>query len=123
MYFANTEHKENYDYLMGLYRLEPGENAEYEASIYIAAYPSVFDCYNKENISTEFGPLVFLNDEELAEEYGHNFGALTGTTRRLVAFGMSLYNGFPVSLSDVFASLEEEEFNVLIQAIKIRARK
>uniref|UniRef100_C5DB34 Uncharacterized protein n=1 Tax=Geobacillus sp. (strain WCH70) TaxID=471223 RepID=C5DB34_GEOSW len=122
MYFVNAEHKRNYDYLMGLYRLEPGQNVEYEASIYIAAYPSVFACFGK-TISTEFGPLAYLSDEELAEEFGHNFGALTGTTRRMVACGMSLYNGLEVSLSDVFSSLGEEEFNVLIQAIKIRAKR
>ncbi|MEK0086177.1 hypothetical protein [Benzoatithermus flavus] len=121
MYFANDEHKENYNYLMGLYRLKPGDDVEYEASIYIASYPQIFKCFGE--ISTEFGPLSYLLDEELAQEGNHNIGALTGTTRRMVACGMSLYNGLEVSLSDIFSTLGEEEFNVLIQAIKIRARK
>ncbi|MFC4182372.1 hypothetical protein [Saccharococcus thermophilus] len=121
MYFLNEDHKKNYWYLMNLYGLKQGEDVEYEASIYIAAYPEIFKCF-VEKISTEFGPLVYLSSEETAVEYGHNYGALTGTTRRLVGFGMSLYNGFPVSLADV-SMLGEEELNVLMQAIAIRSKR
>ncbi|NIK16587.1 hypothetical protein BDD39_003236 [Saccharococcus thermophilus] len=121
MYFTDDQHKQNYWYLMNLYGLKQGGNVEYEASIYIAAYPEIFKCFG-EKISTEFGPLAYLLDEELAQEGNHNIGALTGTTRRLVQFGMSLYNGFPVSLADV-SMLGEEEFNVLMQAIAIRSKR
>jgi hypothetical protein len=121
MYFANEEHKKNYESLMSLYRLKHNQDVEYESSVYISAYPPIFDCFDN-TISTEFSPIVYLSDEELAQEFGHNIAKLTGTTRRMVSFGMSLFNGSPVQLSDL-SMLADEEFNVIMQAIAIRCKR
>lgn len=124
MYFANDAHKENYQYLMNLYRLSHAEDVQYEANIYIAAYPRIFKCFNVEGISTGSGPLVGLEDEEFAKRYGHRLGPLTSSAREMVDFGMSLYNSSKVCLDDVFGLVTDDEgFNVLMQAIKIRTKR
>lgn len=80
MYFADNEHAQNYEALMKLYDLIPGSDKQYEANIYIASYPAIFDGLNIEKIKThEGGPLIFLHFDEYAED--HKPRVLTGSTK------------------------------------------
>ncbi|WP_242266850.1 hypothetical protein [Bacillus cereus group sp. BfR-BA-01518] len=104
MYFVNDKHKENYNFLMRTYHLtrEKAVGVQYEANIYIAAYPAIYEC-------------IDINTLDAA--------GLTGSTRRLVEVGLSLYNGYKISLDDVFSSvLSDELIAVFFQACKIRGR-
>ncbi|HDR7414561.1 hypothetical protein ACQVWH_10490 [Bacillus toyonensis] len=126
MYFVNDKHKENYDFLMRTYYLtrEKAVGIQYEANIYIAAYPSIYECIDINTLKTSSGPLFMLtywDDEQ--EKHRIDASGLTGSTRRLVEVGLSLYNGYKISLDDVFSSiLSEELIAVFFQACKIRGR-
>ncbi|WLR55941.1 hypothetical protein LC048_02775 [Mesobacillus subterraneus] len=126
MHFVNEMHKGNYDYLMGKYHLAPGEDAQYESTIYVAAYPDIYKAINLTKLSTmlHMSPLYTLTEWNDYEEK-HVFIApeLTGATRRMCQLALSLYNGFPVSLDDVFGSVSSPEIiRVLFQAMKIRLK-
>lgn len=120
MYFVSDEHRINYNWLMKVYNLKQGQDLEYEANIYIAAYPEIFKCFRKDNIDLSFGPLADFFDNKS----GHNIAALTGSTIGMIDLGMSLYNGYQVSVNEIFGSLTDEEMvEVCIEAIRIRAGK
>ena len=121
MYFSNSEHELNYNTLMDLYHLAPGQDKQYEANIYIAAYPEIFKGLNIEKIRTGVGgPLVFLLHEEYEDD--HRPQVLTGSTTQLAEVGQSLYNSYPVNLDSVFGSITDEEMlSVFLQACRIRA--
>lgn len=42
------------------------------------------------------------------------------SSRRLVKLAFNLFNGFPVDVMDIFSSLDENNFNLALQAIRIR---
>lgn len=121
MFFSDDEHQLNYKRLMRLYELNPGSDRQYEANIYIAAYPDIYEGLNIDKIKTsEGGPLIFLLFDEYADD--HKPQKLTGSTTRLAEVGMSLYNGYQVSLDEVFGSITNEEMlSVFLQACRIRA--
>ena len=49
---------------------------------------------------------------------------LSSSSRKLVMAAFNLYNGhYKADLCDTFASLDDENFNLVIQAIKIRFHK
>ncbi|MDQ0197081.1 hypothetical protein [Neobacillus ginsengisoli] len=124
MYFLNEEHKKNFEILLRLYMLSRGEDRQYEATIYVAAVPSVFYLINNKEIDTTCSPLYELMkwDEE-REKWKFVSPGLTGATTRMCEFALSLYNGYEVKLDDVFGTVVSREFiDVLLQAIKIRSR-
>lgn len=121
MYFADNEHAQNYEVLMELYDLTPGSDRQYEANIYIAAYPAIFKGLNIDKIETHIGgPLNFLLLDEFSE--GHRPQVLTGSTTQLAKAGQSLYNSYKISLDDLFGSITNEEMlSVFLQACRIRS--
>ena len=87
---------------MGMYELTRGEDVQYESNIYIAAYPEIFKCLDINMIKTSSGPLFMVTKWD--EEEGKHVvsaAALTGSTKRLVEVGLSLYNGYEIGLDDV----------------------
>jgi hypothetical protein len=124
MNFVDDEHEENYYRLMEKYHLTPGDDIQYESSIYIAAHPDIFidEMVTNKEEGSPLGKLMEWNEEE--EKLEPSAPSLTGTTRRMVEVGMSLYNGYPIGLDEVLGSVVSEELqDVLFQAIKIRARR
>ncbi|PGT79158.1 hypothetical protein [Bacillus sp. AFS040349] len=125
MYFTNAEHKGNYEFLMGMYELTSGEDVQYESNIYVAAYPGIFKCLDINTIETSSGPLFMVtkwNDEE--SRHVVSAAALTGSTKRLVEVGLSLYNGYEIGLDDVFGSFASDELiDMFFQACRIRAHR
>lgn len=125
MFFANAEHKENYECLMAMYELTRGEDLQYESNIYIAGYPGIFKCLDINMIKTSSGPLFWVtkwNEEE--GKHVVSAAALTGSTKRLVEVGLSLYNGYEIGLDDVFGSIVSDELiDIFFQACKIRAHR
>lgn len=125
MYFVNDSHKENYWKMMEMFGLNPGESVQYESSIYVAAYPDIFRCFNDGRPqSTSYSPLFELmrwDEVENCNIPGH--AALTGTTSKMVDFGFSCYNGHRVSMDIVMDGLSNEVFEVMIQALKVRAKQ
>ncbi|MFE7064525.1 hypothetical protein ACFVAD_20530 [Sutcliffiella sp. NPDC057660] len=122
MYFVNEVHQENYERLMHRYRLTPGKDIQYESSIYIAAYPEI---YTEKMYEEDNSPLyAHMRWNEEKEMHIVSSPELTGSTRRMVEVGLSLYNGYPVELDDVFGSITNMELqDVVFQAMKIRARR
>ena len=127
MYFVNEYHKDNYFVLMGMYGFIPGEDSQYEASIYIAAYPEIFKAYDidllrKQIKKSHMGPIYYIYDNEY--NAGHSPGALTGTTRALCEVGLSLFNGYRIGLDDVFGSIgsSREALKVFFEACDIRTK-
>lgn len=126
MYFTNEEHKENYEKLMAHYRLRPGQDVQYESSIYICAVPELFDCFDSvESIDTGAAPAFELMEwDDEKEKHVPSAPGLTGSTRRMLEFGVSCYTGYEISMDDVLGSVVSEDlFNALIQAMRIRSRK
>lgn len=121
MYFANKEHKQNYEKLMNIYNLKHGQDVQYESSIYMAAYPRIFECFEESRISPYTGPLgLLLFDDE--EE--HNASSLTGSIRRMAELALSCFNGYEISLDEVFGSVVSQDMlAVIFQTMKIRARQ
>lgn len=123
MYFINHEHESNYIELASMYktRFKEGKiDFQYLPNIYIASTPGLFELINLYQLDLSSGPLFHLmswNDEEEKHEPSHP--GLTGSTKRLVEIGSSLYNGYPADLDYTFS---EEFANVIIQAIKIRSK-
>lgn len=124
MYFINDEHQYNYERFMSHYGLGQGVNGQYESQIYIAAIPDIFKCFDQiEKIDVnDGGPLYLLADwSEEKETFSLSHPALTGATTRLTEVGLSLYNGHPIGLDDVFGSVVQEDLlKALFQAMKIR---
>lgn len=127
MFFLNDEHENNYFLLMDKYNLERGQNIQYEAAIYIASCPGIFDHINLDKLRTNVAPLYSLAEwvgDDATGKYVISAAGLTGSTTRLAEVGLSLYNGYKVGLDDVFGSVASQElFDVFVQACKIRARK
>lgn len=122
MYFVDDTHEENYYRLMEKYHLQQGEDIQYESSIYIAAHPDIF---SKKMLNVRNSPLyAHMEWNEEKDRLVVTSPELTGSTRRMVEVGLSLYNGYSVGLDDVFGSVSSEELqDVIFQAIKIRARR
>lgn len=128
MYFSDEEHKDNYYALMGLYGYLPNEDVQYEASIYIAAYPEIYKAFDLDLLKDQkkeigsISPLFFLKNDDY--NAGHETGALTGTTYALVEAGLSLYNGYLIGLDDLFGSIgsSHEGLSVFIEACNIRLK-
>ncbi|CAM3664793.1 hypothetical protein EDM52_24060 [Brevibacillus invocatus] len=125
MYFADEDHEHNYLSLMKKYNLRANQDVQYEAAIYISAHPAIYKAFNNHALKNNYGPLSwYLLESDEAERRGHNRGALTGSTHRLVEAGLSLFGGYQVNLDDIIGSIASDDlFQTLIQAIKIRARK
>lgn len=123
MYFVDEEHETNYFTLMGKKGMIPGQNSEYEASLYISAHPEIYKCFDWDKYKMESTPLssLLLYSNEDEDEVGFSPAPLTGSTWQLVKVGQSLYNGYKVDLSD-FPLYNREMLNVLVQACKIRGR-
>ena len=127
MYFVNEDHKDNYFVLMGMYGLIPGQDSEYEAAIYIAAYPEIFRAYDLKALklqvkSEALGPIFYLMDDDFNPP--HRTGALTSTTWALCDVAHSLFNGYRIGLDDVFGSIgsSPEALKVFVQACDIRTK-
>lgn len=121
MYFLNGEHESNFEKLTWQYC--DGEwlsNVQYAANCYIAAVPDIYDLLDDANESSG-GPLTRLvnyeDKEDGSTEMVVSSPGLTGTTKKLLEIGMSLYNGYPVDLD---YTLVPDYANVVIQACKIR---
>lgn len=119
MYFLDHEHEENFDELCFLYARKSAD-LQYRANIYIAAVPDIFKLLTKNELLISNGPLVSLM--EYSETEGNlvpSHPGLTGSTRQLLKIGMSLYNGYEVSLDDTPTGGFAE---VVVQALAIRYR-
>jgi hypothetical protein len=124
MYFIDKKHEENYWDLMNHYHIFRGKDVQYEASIYVAAVPGIYEHieWSKLDSNSPLFALMEWSDEE--EKHVPSHPALTGATRRMVEFGLSLYNGYTVSVDEVFGSVSKEEWvNALFQAMYIRIRR
>lgn len=123
-YFITEQHEQNYAELMVFYGLEPLERMQEEAAIYIAAIEDLYDLIGepKDKYGCPLFELMEWNEKEEKHEPAH--GGLTGTSRRLLEVGLSLYNGYPIGLDEVLGSVTSREYiEALIQAIKIRSHR
>ncbi|MCM3402957.1 hypothetical protein [Cytobacillus oceanisediminis] len=125
MYFIDEEHKANYHWLMDKYNLSKNEDAQYESSIYVCAVPYVFEAIAEGEMDISVSPA--FTAMKFSEEEGRHIPShhsLTGTSRALLEFAVSCYNGYRIGIDDLIASNSSDEyFNVIIQAMKIRAKK
>jgi hypothetical protein len=124
VFFVDKEHEHNYQRLMEKYGLNSGDDIQYEASIYIAAHPEIF---NENMFNFSISPLYahIKWDEELGRDI-IGYPELTDSTRKMVEVGLSLYNGyrFKIDLDGVFGGIDSDELlDVIFQAMNIRARR
>lgn len=117
MYFIDDEHESNFSNLVSFYE-KKGNDPQYRANIYIASVPEIFKLLPKKEIHTDGGPLNLLarySEEENKLKPSH--AGLTGSTRKLVEIGLSLFSGNEVSLDFNYG---DEISNSVLQAMKIR---
>lgn len=127
-YFIDDEHKNNFFFLMKQYGFKVGEDGQHEAAIYVSSIRDIFKLITKEELEKtvydRISPLYSLakwDEDEDTHVFVHP--GLTGSTRRMSQFGLSLYNGYPVALDEVFGSVSSKALiEVLLQAIKIRIK-
>ncbi|MBA2176851.1 hypothetical protein H0266_18385 [Halobacillus locisalis] len=125
MYFTSEEHNSNLNTLLSQFNRTFGKDPQYDANYYIAAVPEIFNCFPDDLSEVGDNPLFYLMsyDEENDVLIPATAG-LTGSTNRMVEFGMSLFNGHLVSLDDVLGSVASEHLiKTLVQAFYIRANK
>ena len=60
-------------------------------------------------IKTSSGPLLLLQNGMRKKANMLSVQQLTGSTKRLVEVGLSLYNGYEIGLDDVFGSIVSDE--------------
>lgn len=112
-YFLDMEHKENFNELMERAKVSKGDT-ERKALFYIVS--GNFDLYNKVNHIYNF------------EENKINIDCLEGgkvdfssSSRTLVKLAYNLYNSYPSdSVIDTFYLLDEQNFKLAMNAIRLR---
>lgn len=119
MYFVDEGHENNFYELLEVYSSK-SRDMQYLSTIYVATHPDIYGLLGE--VDTEMSPLFNLATwDDGKEKFVFTAGGLTGATTRMCEFALSLYNGYLVSLDDVFGSVTEPELvEVLLQAIKIR---
>lgn len=117
MYFIDDEHESNFSKLVSFFD-KKANDPQYRANIYIASVPEIYKFLPKKEIHTGGGPLKLLTkySEEESKLIPSHAG-LTGSTRKLVEIGLSLFNGNEVSLDFNYG---EETSKAVLQAMKIR---
>lgn len=131
IYFTDAEHRQNYAALQAKFpHNDFTKNSEYRSACYLAALPGIFKCIDLK--ATEHGPFDFyfdyLEDPDTyieRRERGETRGdtaPLTGQTREMVRFGISLWNGGECDLSAVM-DLDPNLYLVMLQAIDLRRRR
>lgn len=129
MFFINDDHEQNYHELMTAFGRKPGEDPEYEVTIYIAAVPEIRKLIPRDaldrTLRKSITPLLALAEwNERESRWMFNHEGLTGATSQMAMYGMSLYNSQKISLADVFGTATStENFKVLQQAILIYTRR
>ncbi|AQQ55628.1 DUF2538 family protein [Planococcus lenghuensis] len=118
MYFINQNHEDNFIALRQYYSKQE-HDPEYQAHLYIAAVPELFDLLDPFVLQKASGAALttLMTYNEQAGNLMPSHGGLTSATTHLLEIGMSLYNGYPCNL-DFRPSNEHAE--VIIQALKIR---
>ncbi|MBH0175872.1 DUF2538 family protein [Fictibacillus sp. 23RED33] len=117
MYFTNKSHYENYELLMSKY----DEGVQYEASIYIAAVPEIFNAIDLSKLDSSSPLFALTSWNDVEEKHEFTAAQLTGATRRMCELGLSLYNGYSANLDEILSSvIDEKMVRVLFQAMKIR---
>ena len=117
MYFIDDEHEANFSSLVTFFERR-GNDPQYRANLYITSIPDIYRLFNKSEIHPEGGPLSLLTEySEKEKKLVPSHEGLTGSTRKLVEIGLSLFNGNEVSLD---FSYGEETNNAALQAIQIR---
>lgn len=117
MYFIDDEHESNFSNLVSFFG-KKANDPQYRANIYIASVPEIYKLLPKSDIHTGGGPLNLLTQySEKESKLIPNHEGLTGSTRKLVEIGLSLFNGNEVSLDFNYG---EEVSDSVLQAMKIR---
>ena len=117
MYFMEDEHEANFSSLVTFFERK-GTDPQYRANLYIASIPDIYRLIDKTEIHSGGGPLALLTEySEDKEKLIPTHEGLTGSTRKLVEVGLSLFNGNEVSLD---FSYGDETNNAVLQAMKIR---
>ena len=120
MFFLNDEHESNFFRLLDLFNLIRTKDSQYEATLYISAVPDIFSLLGEidTNAGSPLNQLTIWDEEE--ETLVISSPALTGTTRRLVGFGLSCFNGYKIDLDDLLGYVNDDNFQVLLETMRIR---
>lgn len=99
MYFIDEDHEQNFITLTEIYG-KKALDLQYRPCIYIAAIPSIYELIDLEKIRLEqnspLSSLVEYSEHEHILVVSHP--GITGSSRRLVEIGLSLFNGNPCDL-------------------------
>lgn len=103
--------KERYDELIEKDGTYKGDN-EREALFYILA--GNMDLYRKVDYIYDF------KERAITPECLEGGVDLPSSSRRLIKLAYNLFNSYPADVIDSFAGLDEDNFNLALNAIKIR---
>lgn len=96
LYFIDETHENNY-YSLYTYYGQKGKSEQYRSNIYLASVPDIFHLIELKGNGS--GPLIPLTEHnEKNQKLVPSHPGLTGSTRKLVEVGLSLYNGTPADL-------------------------
>ncbi|WP_198524804.1 hypothetical protein [Paenibacillus phocaensis] len=127
MYFANEQHKINFQRIAAKFP-DVKKARDYCAACYIGAYPEIFKCFALEKqvhgpFDWYFDYLVDPCNFVIRRDCGETTGdtaPLTGQTRCLLELGLNLWNGRDFDLSVGLCSWDRELYLVALQAIDLR---
>lgn len=121
-YFSSDEHYSNFNQLMKMFGLRPGEDIEYEVNIYVCSHPDIYKCFHLDQLNLSVGPAWSLLDT--TEKSKHKGNGITNSTYCLLQLAMSLYNRSEICLSTTLDFVARPDlFQTMLQALFIRANK
>lgn len=105
------KHEERFQSLMSRANVHP-QDKERESLFWILSgnseiYERISDIYD-------------FTENTIKPDYLENGHDLSSSSERLIRLGFNLYNGFPADVLDSFQYLDEDNFNLGIQALKKR---
>lgn len=133
MDFISREHEKNFKELKLRFR---SNDVEYDTACYITAVPMIFDEVSNYILGEAESPVDWIYAWEdgclpqYDDEFDHEFEErkdeklpfdLTGSMVELGRLALNLWNGYKkANLLDCINSVDEEHFQVILTAIKIR---
>lgn len=86
-------------------------DAQYVSCIYICAVPGLFDVINDKEVHAKHFPA--FNAMKYSDKEGRHIPShpeLTGSTRALLEFALSCFNGYKIGIDDVIGTISSNEF-------------
>lgn len=121
MYFCNSEHRGNYEYLLST--VYSSHNTEYVSNIYLASFPDIFQKIDITKLDKNESPLWQL--AQLKETDSNDLilvvdERLSSAIKSLVLVGISMFSEIDINFGKSLSLIQTPEWKkVLLEAISI----